>query len=100
MGYALVRGEPRGWEWGQERGWETLAKRECGAAPGGIWEALAVTAGGRATPEPPPCSPHGAESSGGPGSKLRGRARSRLNEPVSPLWVHCKRPERGWSSPC
>ena len=42
---------------------------EGGAAPGGVWEALAVTAQGRDTPEPPPCSPHGAELSGSPGSK-------------------------------
>lgn len=27
MGYALLRGEPRGWEWGQERGWETWVWR-------------------------------------------------------------------------
>ena len=42
---------------------------EGGAAPGGVWEALAVAAQGRDTPEPPPCSPHGAELSGSPGSK-------------------------------
>ena len=29
---------------------------EGGAAPGGVWEALAVAARGRDTPEPPPCS--------------------------------------------
>ena len=34
---------------------------EGGAAPGGVWEALAVTAEGRDTSEPPPCSPHGQE---------------------------------------
>ena len=28
MACALVSGEPRGWEWGQERGWETRARRE------------------------------------------------------------------------
>ena len=27
---------------------------------GGVWEALAVAARCRDTPEPPPCSPHGA----------------------------------------
>ena len=32
---------------------------EGGAAPGGVWEALAVAAQGRDTPEPPPCSPTG-----------------------------------------
>ena len=42
---------------------------EGGAAPGGVWEALAVTAQGRDTPEPPAYSPHGAELSGSPGSK-------------------------------
>ena len=36
----------------------------CGARSGvgdsgGVWEALAVAARGRDTPEPPPCSPHG-----------------------------------------
>ena len=45
---------------------------EGGAAPGGVWEALAVVARGRDTLEPPPCSPHGAESSGCPASKFRG----------------------------
>ena len=44
MGYALASGEPRGWEWGHERVWETRARREGGAAPGGVWEALAVSA--------------------------------------------------------
>ena len=40
---------------------------------GGVWEALAVAARGRDTPEPPPCSPHGLpELSGSQGSKLRG----------------------------
>ena len=29
---------------------------EGGAAPGGVWEELAVAARGRDTPEPPPCS--------------------------------------------
>ena len=43
-----------------------------GAAPGGVCEALAVTARGRDIPEPPPCSPHGAESSDSPGLKLKG----------------------------
>ena len=28
MACALESGEPRGWEWGQERGWETRAWRE------------------------------------------------------------------------
>ena len=28
MACALASGEPRGWEWGQERGWETRAWRE------------------------------------------------------------------------
>ena len=42
---------------------------EGGAAPGGVWEALAVAAQGRDTPEPPAYSPHGAELSGSPGSK-------------------------------
>ena len=32
---------------------------EGGAAPGGVWEALAVAAQGRDTPEPPAYSPHG-----------------------------------------
>ena len=73
---------------------------EGGAAPGGLWEALAVAARGRDTPEPPPCSPHGAESSGSQGSKLRGQVCSRLNEPLYALWVHFKCLERGWSSPC
>ena len=27
VGWALARGEPRGWEWGQERGRETGARR-------------------------------------------------------------------------
>jgi len=63
---------------------------EGGAAPGGVWEALAVAARGRDTPEPPPCSPHRAELSGIPGSKLRGRVRSRLTELLYPLWVHFK----------
>ena len=44
MGYALARGEPGGWEWGHERGWETRARREGGAASSGVWEVLAVTA--------------------------------------------------------
>ena len=57
---------------------------------GGVWEVLAVAARGRDTPEPPPCSPHGAESSDSPGSKLKGRVHSRLNEPLYPLWVHFK----------
>ena len=73
---------------------------EGGAAPGGVWEALAVVTRGRDTPEPPPCSPHGAELSGSPGSKLRGQVRSRLKEPLYPLWVHFKCLEGGWSSPC
>ena len=73
---------------------------EGGAAPGGVWEALAVAARGRDTPEPPPCSPHGAESSDSPGLKLKGRVHSRLNEPLYPLWVHFKCLERDWSSPC
>ena len=63
---------------------------EGGAAPGGVCEALAVTARGRDIPEPPPCSPHGAESSDSPGLKLKGRVHSRLNEPLYPLWVHIK----------
>ena len=67
---------------------------------GGVWEALAVAAQGRDTPEPPLCSPHGAESSGTQGSRLRGQVRIRLNEPLYPLWVHFKCLERGWSSPC
>ena len=67
---------------------------------GGVWEALAVMARGRDTPEPPPCSPHGAEFSGIPGLKLRGQVRSRLKEPLYPLWVHFKCLEGGWSSPC
>ena len=67
---------------------------------GGVWEVLAVAARGRDTPEPPPCSPHGAESSDSPGLKLKGRVHSRLNEPLYPLWVHFKYLERGWSSPC
>ena len=67
---------------------------------GGVWEALAVAARGRDTPEPPPCSRHGAELSGIPGSKLRGRVHSRLTELLYPLWVHFKCLERGWSSPC
>ena len=57
---------------------------EGGAAPGRVWEALAVAARGRDTPEPPLCSPHGAELSGSPGSKLRGRVRHSLNEPLYP----------------
>ena len=57
---------------------------------GGVWEVLAVVARGRDTPEPPPCIPHRAESSGSQGSKLRGQVRSRLNEPLYPLWVHFK----------
>ena len=73
---------------------------EGGAAPGGVCEALAVTARGRDIPEPPPCSPHGAESSDSPGLKLKGRVHSRLNEPLYPLWLHFKCLERGWSSPC
>ena len=35
MGYALARGEPGGWDWGHERGWETRARREGGAASSG-----------------------------------------------------------------
>ena len=84
-----------------------VESRECGSAArrgvgdsGGVWEALAVAARGRDTPEPPPCSLHMAESSGSQGSKLRGRVSSRLNEPLYPLWVHFKCLERGWSSPC
>ena len=73
---------------------------EVGAAPGWVWEARAVTARGRDTPEPPPCSHHRAELSGIPGSKLRGRVHSRLTELLYPLWVHFKCLERGWSSPC
>ena len=73
---------------------------EGGAAPGGVCEALAVTARGRDIPEPPPCSPHGAESSDSPGLKLKGRLHSRLNKPLYPLWLHFKCLERGWSSPC
>ena len=57
---------------------------------GGVWEALAVAARCRDTPEPPPCSPHRAESSDSPGLKLKGRVHSRLNEPLYPLWVHFK----------
>ena len=67
---------------------------------GGVWEALAVAAQGRDTPEPPLCSPHRAESSGSQGSRLRGQVRSRFNEPLYALWVHFKCLERGWSSPC
>ena len=63
---------------------------EGGAAPGGVWEVLAVAARGRDTPEPPPCSPHWTELSGIPGSKVRGRVRSRLTELLYPLWVHFK----------
>ena len=73
---------------------------EGGAAPGGVWEVLAVATQGRDTLEPPPRYPHGAESSGSPGSKFRGRIRSRLNEPLYPLWVHFKCLELCWSSPC
>ena len=63
---------------------------EGGAAPGRVWEALAVMARGRDIPEPLPCSPHGAELSGSAGSMLRGRVCSRLNEPLYPLWAHFK----------
>ena len=73
---------------------------EGGAAPGGVWEVLAVAARGRDTPEPPPCSPHWTELSGIPGSKLRGRVCSRWTELLYPLWVHFKCLERDWSSPC
>ena len=45
---------------------------EGGAAPGGVWEVLAVAAQGRDTLEPPPRYPHGAELSGRPGWKYRG----------------------------
>ena len=45
---------------------------EGGAAPGGVWEVLAVAAQGMDTLEPPPCYPHGSELPGSPGWKFRG----------------------------
>ena len=78
---AEVRAEPVVWSvpWRVEsrKGGSGARRRvgdsgvEGGAVPGGVWEALAVTARGRDTPKPPPCSPHGAESSGSSGSKVR-----------------------------
>ena len=65
MACALASGEPRVGP-GEGVGDSGV---EGGAAPGGVWEALAVAAQGRDTPEPPPCSPHRAELSGSPGSK-------------------------------
>ena len=55
MACALVSGEPRVGP-GEGVGDSGV---EGGAAPGGVWEALAVAAQGRDTPEPPAYSPHG-----------------------------------------
>ena len=79
MACALASGEPRGWEWGQKRGWETRAWREGQhlAGSGRCW-LLRLKA-------ETPLNLHRAELSGSPGSKLRGRVRSRLTEPLYPL---------------
>ena len=99
MACALVSGELRGWEWGQERGWETRAQREGQHLAGSGRRWLSRLEAG--TPlNLHRAAPPEAELSGIPGSKLKGRVRSRLTKLLYPLWVHFKCLERGWSSPC
>ena len=59
---------------------------EGGAAPGGVWEALAVTGEGRDTSEPPPCSPHGQELSGIQGQSEEGEFAADGRNP----YTHCE----------
>ena len=71
MACALVSGEPRGWEWGQERGWETRARREGQHLAGSGRSWLSRLEAG--TPlNLHRAAPPEAELSGIPGSKLRG----------------------------
>ena len=99
MACALVSGELRGWEWGQERRWETRARREGQHLAGSGRRWLSRLEAG--TPlNLHRAAPPEAELSGIPGSKLKGRVRSRLTKLLYPLWVHFKCLERGWSSPC